>query len=525
MFKIEGQVLKRFSSDQPVSEVRIPDGVEVIAASAFHYARVGHVIIPDSVQEIKREAFWKCRGLAHVTFSGQLRRIGYRAFAECPLLREIELPASATELEGGIFDGCTGLERVRIRGQLSAIPTAMFQSCTSLVEVNIPETVTKIKTLAFSNCESLSQLTLPPDLQEIGANAFAWCQKLLAIEIPKTVQFIGNYAFLGTAWLKQQSGDFLTAGNGILIRCTSREEEITIPQGVTAIAGWAMQNCCNAERVHLPDTLVSVEADAFHSVLKLREIHMPSVKKVGKRAFHRCEKLETVTFSERIESVGHNAFSGTPWLEQYPGKFLILGGHVLLKYRGTTKHVEIPPNVTRIEKYAFSKAENLQSVTMHDSITEIDGDPFASCPILGLLIWYVSGQYRVALPFATRSAIEPAMQLFHLKTEQEFVEFFRKIEDPIAQDAFSVFLIRKYDSPEGWAHYRKNKEFCLRMLAGFGDAANLQFFLDRREVDAGLLEKLLEHAALQKQLETQTLLLHYKNDVIGYPDTDSMFQL
>ena len=54
---------------------------------------------------------------------------------------------------------------------------------------------------------------------------------------------------------------------------------------------------------------------------------------------------------------------------------------VLIKYHGYQTHVTIPDGVTRIAKKAFSnRKENIESLVIPESVTEIDGRSFMDFP-------------------------------------------------------------------------------------------------------------------------------------------------
>ena len=118
--------------------------------------------------------------------------IGYRAFENCRVLREVTIPATVTEIDDSAFDNCRSLSAVHFGGSteeqaddpaasqcaLQRIGNWAFYNCHQLQELNIPEGVTEIGDAAFYGCSYLEDLVLPSSLQTIGDNCFSLCSKL-----------------------------------------------------------------------------------------------------------------------------------------------------------------------------------------------------------------------------------------------------------------------------------------------------------------------------------------------------------
>ena len=89
-----------------MSEIIIPDGVEIIGAGAFADCyRLESIHIPESVTTIEKGAFMGCTALKNVTFSekSSLTTIGEGAFRDCPLLEAIIVPKGVSVIGGYAF--------------------------------------------------------------------------------------------------------------------------------------------------------------------------------------------------------------------------------------------------------------------------------------------------------------------------------------------------------------------------------------------------------------------------------------
>ena len=70
------------------------------------------VMIEDGVTSIGHKAFFRCSGLANITFPNSVKSIGVNAFYGCSGLTSIKIPNSVTSIGNYTFSGCIGLTRV-----------------------------------------------------------------------------------------------------------------------------------------------------------------------------------------------------------------------------------------------------------------------------------------------------------------------------------------------------------------------------------------------------------------------------
>ena len=151
--------------------------VTEIGASAFNgIDEITEVMIPNSVVEIKREAFSNCTGIEKVTLSNRLTYIGTAAFYGCEHLTSIEIPASLDSTTAeydftGVFEG-SGLEKVTFEEGTEQIAESLFKNCTKIESIEIPETVVEIEGKAFSGCTGLKEIRVPDSVTKIADNAF-----------------------------------------------------------------------------------------------------------------------------------------------------------------------------------------------------------------------------------------------------------------------------------------------------------------------------------------------------------------
>lgn len=85
--------------------VRVLDGTKIICKNSFTSSRISEITIPDSVEVIDDAAFASSISLEHVYFSegSKLMVVGSNAFYGCKALRQIILPDSVEHMKSKIF--------------------------------------------------------------------------------------------------------------------------------------------------------------------------------------------------------------------------------------------------------------------------------------------------------------------------------------------------------------------------------------------------------------------------------------
>ncbi|MCI6542420.1 MAG: leucine-rich repeat protein [Firmicutes bacterium] len=231
------------------------------------------LILPNTIKNIKDNAFWLCEKLSSIT-----------------------IPEGTTSIGKVAFCGCTDLISITIPSSVTSIGDYAFQSCTGLTSITIPENVTSIGNSAFHNCKKLSSITIPEGVTSIGNSAFEGCTGLTSITIPNSVTSIGDLAFY---------------------QCTGLTS-ITIPSSVTGIGEYAFSGCTGLTSITIPNSITSISNGAFSGCTGLISIIIPiSVVGIGNYAFEECTGLTSIIFSSATPpTLGLNSFSDSSSLEK-----------------------------------------------------------------------------------------------------------------------------------------------------------------------------------------------------------------
>ena len=173
-------------------------------------AKAGPYIIPDSVTQLRNDAFYGRSRLTSVTFGCGMAgngNIGVGWFLNCTSLMAIEVGAANPNLStfgGVVFNkdqteiilcppGKVGLYIVP--DSVSSVNHSAFYDCTGLTSVTIPNSVTSIGSSAFSGCTSLENVTIGNSVTSIGDWTFARCGRLTSVTLGAAITFIDSYSF------------------------------------------------------------------------------------------------------------------------------------------------------------------------------------------------------------------------------------------------------------------------------------------------------------------------------------------
>ena len=224
-------------------------------------------------------------------------------------------------------------------------------------------TVVEIDDNVFANCTNLVNLKIGNNVEKIGKNAFKGCTNLKNIEVPNSLESIGFMAFEGCTNLKYNVYDqacYLGNENSpylVLMKATSTQiSSCEIYEYAKFIVEGAFKDCTALTNILVPSSVISV----------------------GRGAFEGCIGLESI----KVPFVGLTLYG-----EEYTDFGFIFGlGNKDVPT--SLKEVTITGE-TNIPKNAFWECENLKTIVISDSITNIGECAFYGC----------KGLERITLPF------------------------------------------------------------------------------------------------------------------------------
>ena len=312
------------------------------------------------------------------------------------------------------LDSATGTLTISGTGDMKMtdmeLMTGLMPLSDYVESIVISEGVTGICTSAFVSFENLTSVLLPDSLKTIGNCAFMGCKKLAEITVPDGLEHVGEAAFALTPWLEQQkkTQQFVIAGRVLLccgdsltgepvseetVRAAAGEDffyheelyALTIPDGVTEIADYALCGCYDMFSLTVPKGVKRIGNSAFAGCTYLVQVSLPdTLTEIGAAAFAGSPYISEFEIPASVTRMCKDSFRSTEWLEQKIAEepFVIINGCLLSAGTARSGEVVIPDGVQMICPLAFNQCTEMTSVVIPDSVTEIGDGAFGGCTAL-----------------------------------------------------------------------------------------------------------------------------------------------
>lgn len=337
-----------FQAETLLEKVILSDNIKEIDESAFEdCVNLKEIIIPNEHIIIKSDAFkntaiyreQESTYLSHTltkvnkNFVGIFKimdgttAIADEAFKGCTEITDIIFPEGLLSIGKNALCGCLALRKIVLPSSLQLIDDSAFADCANLKTVVFPKKMRKIGMAAFENCVSLETVSLPEGIIEIERALFNKCENLYEVHIPSSITKIWYDAFTDTGVFKayEESNDAELYIDNWLIHYKWGKKNLSVREGTVGIAGMNWSK---------PTQLIFLQLPM-------------SLKYIGYEAFNYAP-ITSVDFPQNLEYIDMSAFRGT---------------HL--------KRITIPKSVKKIEQWAFMDCENLESIIVEGSDTEI----------------------------------------------------------------------------------------------------------------------------------------------------------
>ena len=253
--------------------VKLTNNFTIIPEAMFYQSDIESIIIPNTVTSIGKNAFCACKNLKKIT-----------------------IPDSVIEIGESLFSSCSNLEEFVISNNITNITSQMFTYCTNLKSVTIPNNITSINVYAFRGCENLLEIIIPNNVTNIYFMLFNDCNNLIKITLPGSFT---RKTYTTTAEETYPPIKYLTIANGSTTITTSPKTLLNFTSTL--------------EEVYIPNTVLSIENEAFKDCKKLKKVIIPrSIENIKYYSFANCYNLENIYY-EGTEEEWNKITKGTNW--------------------------------------------------------------------------------------------------------------------------------------------------------------------------------------------------------------------
>lgn len=341
-FVMEGSTLVRYrGTDKSVS---VPDTVEIIGEGAFEdNTQVELVVVPDSVVKIEPYAFWGCDNLDTVTLGKGLTSVGDYAFAGCRGLKQMSIPKNVRSIDAGAFGDCVNMTDISIPAETQDIHETAFDGCARLTIHCDAGTAADIYAQTFyERQKEMPEYEDVPNYQpeDSGQGAVAPSPAPTPEPTPTPTSASTEGDVIGSTSI---------VGNRAVVFLNSEEMNVLEPTPVPT----------PVPEASIPSVLAGI-SELFGNMIAVGPVTgIPKYtvvdgRVVADQAFYRNETLEKVALKAGITEIGQFAFA-----------------------RSTLREIEIPEGVTDICYGAFYHCDDLERVSLPDSVMNVEPKAFA----------------------------------------------------------------------------------------------------------------------------------------------------
>ena len=321
-FQTKGSTLEKYRGTE--ERVTIPDTVEVVGESAFeNNQKVQLVVIPRSVKRLEAYVFWGCNNLEEVVLGKGLTAVNEYSFA-----------------------GCTGLKQITIPENVQTIETQAFAGCTNLTDVYIPSEVTSIAEDAFLNCDNVTIHA------EEGTVAADFADKLEAQRSKEPLVTVSPE--------ETKTGDNLPGTQTTTEPVSTETPETPAPAqvpgnvlGSTVVVGNHALVMVQPGLENVQQGYSEPQKEQSDGTIQGDIIAEAENGKIPEWKYYRDQTVSAIEIPVGTMEIGRFAFS-----------------------RSAVCALTLPEGITTIDYAAFYHCDDLQSVVLPDTVTEVGAKAF-----------------------------------------------------------------------------------------------------------------------------------------------------
>ncbi len=340
LFNKDKTTLIQYPVGNDRTEYTIPDGVIIIGDCAFeHCYNLTSIEVSDSVISVENSGIFDCDNLVSIVVGNNNQMYSNDEFGvlynknKTTLIRyphgnnriEYIIPNSVTNIRDEAFSTCRNLMSIRIPDSVTTIGERAFWGCENLIGIRVPEGVSNINDGTFSYCENLTSIEIPKNIVAIDWLSFLFCSNLT------DVYYLGSQE----EW-EQVDGNGNVPSEAIIHYNTEMPEPHMHTGGTATCVQKAKCEICDGEYgVLFPH--IDENDDAFcdfcNIIMNLEyeisngeviilwysdyrtSIDIPStiegavVTEIASYAFEDCTSLTSIRIPDSVTSIGRSAFA------------------------------------------------------------------------------------------------------------------------------------------------------------------------------------------------------------------------
>ncbi len=378
-----------------VTDLTLPSSITSIGKYAFSDCDISKLTInADIICDSFMSTYFGTYDLTELIIGEDITSIGNNAFSNCSKLTSVSLSSNTTLGEKSFYN-CDALETLYFNGTINDWVSSKMGSSeyerincnTNFMNLYIYDAT---GTVEYNNCsynKIEGELTIGEGIDEIASYAFYNINNITKVTITDDVKVINECAF--------------ASENGSVL------ESVVIGNGVIDIGYGGFGQNYNLSSISLGNNLKSIGNKAFYECSKLVTITLPAtVNEIGDYAFYNCYSLAEIINLSSLKitkgstdngQIAEHAVNvkktGQSDIESV-GDYLFLksniGANYLIKYIGHDSKISLPyfDNVQlySINEYAFHSNQEIEEVTISNSVASIDDYTFYDCSNLTSVI-------------------------------------------------------------------------------------------------------------------------------------------
>lgn len=294
-------------NNKPVKEIRKNED------SSKEFRALTSLVIPKTVEKIGDNTFSRAE-IENLTLNEGLKEIGECAFNE-NCIKSLVIPKTVEKIGENAFNCCFLLK-----------------------DLTLQEGIKEIDNNAFTNA-NIKKIFIPKTLEKMGEDVFSNIDKenIEIDEESKIKDELLTYKFISKENFYKKDKDFVYCQFGEeevdLLQYIGEKEVVEIPSEINGLKtkeiSMSIFNGTNVKKVIIPKTVERINQNGCSKV-KIEEITIPeNVKIIAGFAFANCSNLKKVTLEDGIEKIYNAAFLNSPIESiEIPKSIIYMGDYV-----------------------------------------------------------------------------------------------------------------------------------------------------------------------------------------------------